>query len=125
MSKTTLLRLEALQKNNARPDWVNHDLYRLLYDEDLFVAAYERIKSKPGNMTAGTDGKTLDGFSMDAIHDIIGNLRDESFQFKPSRRELIPKANGKMRPLGIPMYAAYCISFPPGFRIRDKSHASV
>jgi hypothetical protein len=84
--------------NNTRPDWVNHDLYRLLYGEDLIVAAYERIKSKPGNMTAGTDGKTLDGFSMDAIHDIIGKLRDESFQFKSSRREFIPKANSKMRP---------------------------
>ena len=102
MSQTALLRLEALQKNNARPDWVNHDLYRLLCKEDLLVAAYERIKSKPGNMTPGTDGHTLDGSSMDVVRDIIRRLRDESFQFNPSRREYIPKANGKMRPLGIP-----------------------
>lgn len=102
MSKTALLRLEALQKNNARPDWVNHDLYRLLYKEELLVAAYERIKSKPGNMTPGTDGKTLDGFSMNVLQDLSRELRDERFQFKPSRRVFIPKANGQMRPLGIP-----------------------
>lgn len=30
------------------------------------------------------------------------SLKDQSFQFKPVRRELIPKPNGKMRPLGIP-----------------------
>jgi hypothetical protein len=34
-----------------------------MYKEDLYVVAYERIKSKPGNMTSGTDGETLDGFS--------------------------------------------------------------
>jgi len=53
-------------------------------------------------MTAGTDGTTLDGFSYAVLGDIIRSLRDESFQFKPARREFIPKANGKMRPLGIP-----------------------
>jgi retron-type reverse transcriptase len=29
-------------------------------------------------------------------------MKDRSFQFKPSSRVLIPKSNGKMRPLGIP-----------------------
>jgi len=80
---------------------VNFDLYRLLYRPELYEVAYQRIKSKPGNMTAGSDGSTLDGFSYQAITDLIGSIRDESFQFKPARRTFIPKANGKMRPLGI------------------------
>ena len=81
---------------------MNFDLYRLLYRPELYVVAYERIKPKPGNMTPGTDGTTLDGFSRTVIADLIESVRDESFQFKPARRTYIPKANGKTRPLGIP-----------------------
>ncbi|GAA3326198.1 hypothetical protein GCM10020331_092310 [Ectobacillus funiculus] len=43
-------------------NWVNKEVYRLLYKKDLYVIAYERIKSKPGNMTPGTDNGTIDGF---------------------------------------------------------------
>ena len=90
MSLSALLRLEALRKCNTTSNWVNADLYRLLYKTDLYIVAYEKIKSAPGNMTPGTDGVTLDGFSMDVIEDIVTTLRDEGFQFKPSRREHIP-----------------------------------
>lgn len=102
METQALDRLEALRKRNVDRDWLNSDLYRLLYRPDLYEVAYEKIRSSPGNMTAGTDGITLDGFSYAALDGIIRSLRDESFQFKPARREYIPKANGKMRPLGIP-----------------------
>jgi hypothetical protein len=68
----------------------------------LYETAYERIKSKPGNMTAGSDGTTLDGFSFQVVKDLIASLRDESFRFQPARRTYIPKANGKLRPLGVP-----------------------
>jgi retron-type reverse transcriptase len=102
MSDTALLRLEALRKRNADRNWVNGDLSRLLCKPDLSVIACEKIKSEPGNMTAGTDGDTLDGLSLDAITSIIESLKDESFQFKPAKRTYIPKANDKPRPLGIP-----------------------
>src|SRR5262249_21423272 len=134
MSSKALIRLEALQKCNADPAWVNADLYRLLYKDDFFVVAYEKIKSAPGNMTPGTDGVTLDGFSLRAIQDLTSAFRDESFQFKPSRREYIPKANGKMRPLGIPsprdkiaqevihMVLEAIYDSPKGPTFRDCSH---
>ena len=101
MDNQALVRLEALRKRNAERSWVNFDLYRLLYRPELYEVAYQRIKSNPGNMTVGTDGVTLDGFSFQAITGRIASLRDESFQFKPARRTFIPKANGKMRPLSI------------------------
>jgi hypothetical protein len=59
-SNKTFQRLKQLQQLNSKEEWVNDDLYRLMYKEDLYVLAYERIKSKPGNMTPGTDGKTID-----------------------------------------------------------------
>src|SRR4051794_15938572 len=114
MDNQALVRLEALRRHNADRGWVNFDLYRLLYRPELYEVAYEKIKSKPGNMTAGSDGKTLDGFSLQAITGLIESMRDESFQFKPARRTYIPKAGGKLRRLGIPMSLAYCISLQRG-----------
>jgi group II intron reverse transcriptase/maturase len=68
----------------------------------LYLVAYERIKSKPGNMTPGADEETLDGFSLETIREIIQEMKTEQFQFKPVRTTFIPKANGKLRKLGIP-----------------------
>ncbi len=102
MSQKTLERLEYLRKLNSNRQWINNQLYRLMYSEDLYIVAYERIKSKPSNMTAGTDEGTLDGFSLEAIREIIDEMRTERFQLKPVRTTFIPKANGKMRKLGIP-----------------------
>jgi group II intron reverse transcriptase/maturase len=102
MSYKTFERLERLRTLNSNRQWKNRDLYRLMYKEDLYILAYEQIKSKPGNMTAGMDGETLDGFSLEAIREIIQEMRTEQFQFKPVRTTFIPKASGKMRKLGIP-----------------------
>jgi retron-type reverse transcriptase len=100
-SNKTFERLERLRQLNSKKEWVNADLYRLMYKEELYILAYERIKSKPGNMTPGTDGQTIDGWSLEEIQKIIEQMRTEQFQFKPVRIEYIPKSNGKMRKLGI------------------------
>lgn len=60
-----------------------------------------RIKSEPGNMTPGHVKETLDGISEKWFDKTTSDLRKEKFTFKPTRRVYIPKANGKMRPLGI------------------------
>lgn len=94
--------LDILQKKNRNnPTWINRDLYRLLYNPTLHIMAYERLKSKPGNMTKGTDGRTLDSFSMEVIREQIAKLRTEQYRPTPVRRVYIPKENGR-RPLGVP-----------------------
>jgi retron-type reverse transcriptase len=97
-----LQRLEAIRKLNAKSEWVNSDLYRLLFKPELYILAYERIKSKPGNMTPGTDEETVDGFGMGEIQALISSMRTQRYQPKPVRTAHIPKSNGKMRKLGIP-----------------------
>lgn len=97
-----LKRLSKLRELNANPNWVNSDLYRLLFCPDIYIVAYERIKSSPGNMTKAADGSTIDGFSMKTVENIIGQMRDQSFQFTRARRIHIPKANGGLRPLSVP-----------------------
>ena len=53
-------------------------------------------------MTEGTDGLTLDGFTMNRVQTTISQLRDKSYKPNPARRTYIKKKNGKLRPLGIP-----------------------
>lgn len=100
-SHRTLQRLERLRRLNSNPEWMNDDLYRLMFKEDLYILAYEKIKSKPGNLTPGSDRQTIDGFSLEIIQKIIQEMRTEQFQFKPVRIAYIPKPNGKKRKLGI------------------------
>jgi group II intron reverse transcriptase/maturase len=76
--------------------------YKQLFELDIYKSAYQSLKSKPGNMTPGTDKETLDGISIQWAADVIKSMKDRTFQFKPSERVYIPKNNGKLRPLGIP-----------------------
>lgn len=80
---------------------VTDKLYKLLYDKNMYYAAYEKLKSKPGNMTPGILPTTLDGMSPEVIDEIIQDLKNDSFKFHPGRRIHIPKANGGERPLTI------------------------
>lgn len=89
------------EKNRKNPEWKNRGLYRLLSNPTLHIMAYERLKSKPGNMTPGTKGETLDGYSFEDIEKNIHLLRQEKYQPRPVRRTYIPKEKGN-RPLGMP-----------------------
>ena len=93
--------LEVLKSKNAKnPEWINKDLYRIFYKKDLFVLAYERIKSKAGNMTKGTTGENLDGISISWIDKTIQDFRNwRTLKFSPGIVTKIPKKNGKMRTL--------------------------
>ena len=61
-------------------------LYRLLFNENLFAEAYQRLSRNPGNCTKGTDGQTIDGTSIKRIREIIEQLKDESYRPCPARR---------------------------------------
>lgn len=95
-------RLEKIRQLNTRNEWRNSGLYKLLCKPNLYIMAYERIKSGPRNLTPGSDDKTLDSFDMDEINKIVQEMKAESYRCKPVRRTFIPKANGKLRKLGIP-----------------------
>ena len=80
-------------------------LYRILFNEQMFYTAYQRIYAKQGNMTAGTDGKTVDEMSIRRIENLISKLRDEKLQTQPKpKRVYIPKKNGKKTPVGHPFF---------------------
>lgn len=96
--------LNSLSKHSKLLNYRFERLYRILFNAEMYYTAYQNIYAKAGNMTSGSDGKTIDHMSLSRIEKIIGSLRDESYQPHPSRRTYIPKKNGKMRPLGIPSF---------------------
>jgi len=77
-----------------------------MFNFDFFTDAYRKIYAKPGNMTPGTDGKTIDGFKKSKVENLISKLRDEQYYPTPVRRKYIEKKNNrkKKRPLGIPSF---------------------
>ena len=94
--------LNTLRAHSAQTGYVYQRLYRNLFNQDLFLQAYQNIYANPGNMTAGADGQTIDAMSIARINRLISSLKTEQYHPYPSRRTYIPKKNGKMRPLGIP-----------------------
>nr|AYE93406.1 hypothetical protein C0993_000042 [Termitomyces sp.] len=103
---------------------IDRDLYKtFILNKDMFLIAYNRLKSRPGMMTPGVSPWTLDGFSSEIIDKTILKLRSEAFSFSPAlgptrpllpfapakaggrrggrRRIEIPKASGGSRPLTI------------------------
>ena len=79
-------------------------LYRQMFNKDLYLAAYGNIYSNQGAMTPGVGEETADGMSEEKIEEIIGLMRYERYRFSPARRVYIPKKNGRLRPLGIPSW---------------------
>lgn len=96
--------LNTLCLHSKVSDYKYERLYRIMFNEEMFFVAYQRIYAKKGNMTPGTDGKTIDQMCLGRIERLIASLRDESYKPNPARRIYIPKKNGKLRPLGIPSF---------------------
>src|SRR6266852_5189509 len=89
----------------ARQEGPLTQLYRQMFNKELYLAAYGRIYSNQGAMTPGPSQETADGMSEDLIDEVIGQMRRERYRFAPSRRAWIPKKNGKLRPLGLPSWS--------------------
>lgn len=80
------------------------NLIEIISDEDNIRLAYRNIKTNTGSRTRGTDEKTINDISMLDMEQYVKRTQERLANYKPHevRRILIPKGNGKMRPLGIP-----------------------
>ncbi len=81
------------------------ELYRQLFNPQLYLLAYGRIYSNQGAMTPGATAETADGMSLGKIGRIIDALRHERYRFSPVKRVHIPKRDGRTRPLGVPTWS--------------------
>ena len=67
------------------------ELYRQLFNPQLYLLAYGRIYANKGAMTPGVTQDTVDGMSLGKIGRIIDAMRHERYRFRPVRRVLYPE----------------------------------
>jgi group II intron reverse transcriptase/maturase len=81
------------------------EVYRQLYNPDLYLRAYAKLYANNGAMTPGTTSETVDAMALTKIKKIIEALREERYRWTPVKRVYIAKKNGKLRPLGLPSWS--------------------
>ena len=78
-------------------------LYDKIHREDILAHAYAQCRSNQG--APGVDGQDFVDVEAYGVQGWLGELalalRQETYRPDPIRRVFIPKANGKLRPLGI------------------------
>jgi RNA-directed DNA polymerase len=90
-------------KAKTEPGYRFYALYDKIYREDILAHAYSQCRSNKG--TAGVDGQNFEDIEAYGVERWLGELalalKEEKYRPDPIRRVCIPKANGKLRPLGI------------------------
>jgi RNA-directed DNA polymerase len=123
------------------------DLFNLVADPAFLLVAWDRVRGNKGARTAGVDGHTVASIEVLAgVEEFLDMLRvsvkDRSFRPLPVRERMIPKANGKVRRLGIatiadrvvqaslklvlePIFEADFLPCSYGFRPNRRAHDAV
>lgn len=94
---------KASQEPRAQFKRLYHNLFKAQWAE----IAVDQVFRNQGSRTAGIDGKARGDYRderarVNLTQSLIEELRTHTYHPQPVRRVYIPKANGKLRPLGIP-----------------------
>lgn len=107
------------QRPRRLADWLNptgerkvHSLVDKVYQRKNLELAWRKVKQNAGS--AGVDGQSMEAFAAckeEHLERLHQELRDQTYQPRPVKQHLIPKAGqpGQFRPLGIPtIYDRVC-----------------
>ena len=109
MSLTTPPKVRELQralyaKAKANPAYRFYALYDKIYRKDVLMWAWSCCRANGGS--AGVDGQSFAGIEHKGVEgwldELAQELRTKTYRPQAVRRVMIPKPDGKQRPLGIP-----------------------
>jgi RNA-directed DNA polymerase len=104
--KVNRLRFKLGEKAKQEPKFRFYSLYQHIFRMDVLWLAWEQVKGNRGS--PGIDGVKFDDFDTENkvetfLLDIQESLKERTYRPQPVKRVFIPKPNGKLRPLGIPI----------------------
>lgn len=103
MENNTATKLIQITKKAKEEPKFRFTFLKYLLNEAYLEECFHLLKT---GKAAGVDGRTLESYSEremgEAIRKTIENMKANHYRPQPVRRVMIPKGNGKQRPLGIP-----------------------
>lgn len=119
--------LDKLAREAPKGTRINIPFFSLIRNPCFLLIAYSSMK---GRKSGGIDNVPIENVTLAAIASLAYRLTKREYRPKPTKRVYIPKANGKMRPLGIAsatdkiVQQAIRILITPAFdpTFSDRSH---
>ena len=75
--------------------WKHINIFRILKYEDLWITAYENLKSNKRSLTSGYTPESMDAMSIQRLQSLQTKVLNEKFNFNPVKRTYIPRSVGK------------------------------
>jgi RNA-directed DNA polymerase len=124
--KVSELRSKLSRKAKQEPRFRFYALYDRVYRPDVLTAAWWLVLKNDG--APGVDGQScqdiIDGPGATVfLQELQEDLRTQTYRPQPVRRVQIPKPDGRLRPVRIPMRHSYCTSLQRDWGLSRKGPA--